>query len=103
MSGPLSTADVAAESVASEAEACDVEITEDRRTELGIVTIRRALPRKGRRTVGAWCFVDHMGPAQVTEAHGLDIGPHPHIGLQTVTWLLAGHRSSTATASGPSR
>ena len=70
MSGPVSTADVAAESVASEAEACDVEITEDRRTELGIVTIRRALPREGRRTVGAWCFVDHMGPDQVIASSG---------------------------------
>ncbi|MEX2100145.1 MAG: pirin family protein, partial [Acidimicrobiia bacterium] len=54
-------------------------------------------PRRGRRTVGAWCFADHMGPAPVTEERGLDIGPHPHIGLQTVTWLFAGdvlHRDS---------
>lgn len=74
-----------------------LEITESRSTELGGVTIRRALPRRGRRTVGAWCFVDHMGPASVTETHGLDVGPHPHIGLQTVTWLLEGevlHRDS---------
>lgn len=74
-----------------------LEITESRNTELGGVTIRRALPRRGRRTVGAWCFVDHMGPASVTETHGLDVGPHPHIGLQTVTWLLEGevlHRDS---------
>ena len=97
MSGPISTADVPAEIKTTDAEACDVEITDSRRTELGIVTIRRALPRRARRTVGAWCFVDHMGPATVTENHGLDIGPHPHIGLQTVTWLLAGevlHRDS---------
>ncbi len=74
-----------------------LEITESRNTELGGVAIRRALPRRGRRTVGAWCFVDHMGPASVTETHGLDVGPHPHIGLQTVTWLLEGevlHRDS---------
>ena len=59
--------------------------------------VRRALPRRGRRTVGAWCFADHMGPADVTENSGLDIGPHPHIGLQTVTWLVDGqvlHRDS---------
>lgn len=40
--------------------------------------------------VGAWCFADHMGPADVTEGSGLDVGPHPHTGLQTVTWLLDG-------------
>ncbi|MGD9704398.1 MAG: pirin family protein [Acidimicrobiia bacterium] len=88
---------MANDSAARDAEPCEVEITESRRTELGIVTIRRALPRPGRRTVGAWCFVDHMGPAAVTEDRGLDIGPHPHIGLQTVTWLLSGeilHRDS---------
>ncbi len=74
-----------------------MEITESRSTELGGVGIRRALPRRGRRTVGAWCFVDHIGPAAVTGGGGMDIGPHPHIGLQTVTWLLAGevrHRDS---------
>ncbi len=97
MSGPLSTADVPAESATTDAEACDVEITDSRRTELGIVTIRRALPRRDRRTVGPWCFVDHMGPTTVSEDRGVDIGPHPHIGLQTVTWLLSGeilHRDS---------
>jgi redox-sensitive bicupin YhaK (pirin superfamily) len=57
--------------------------------------VRRALPRRGRRTVGAWCFVDHLGPTTASGAGG--IGPHPHIGLQTVTWLLEGellHRDS---------
>jgi redox-sensitive bicupin YhaK (pirin superfamily) len=47
--------------------------------------------------VGAWCFVDHLGPGAITADRGLDIGPHPHIGLQTVTWLLEGavlHRDS---------
>jgi redox-sensitive bicupin YhaK (pirin superfamily) len=55
------------------------------------------LPHKPRRSVGAWCFVDLMGPADVGGDRGLDIGPHPHIGLQTVTWLLDGavlHRDS---------
>jgi redox-sensitive bicupin YhaK (pirin superfamily) len=47
--------------------------------------------------VGAWCFADHMGPGRITQAAGLDVGPHPHIGLQTVTWLVRGavlHRDS---------
>jgi quercetin 2,3-dioxygenase len=89
--------DAPAEITLPDADACDVDITESRRTELGGVTIRRALPQRSRRTVGAWCFADHMGPATVGPNHGLDIGPHPHIGLQTVTWLLAGevlHRDS---------
>ena len=64
--------------------------------------VRRALPRIGRRTVGAWCFADHMGPELVTATQSLDIGPHPHTGLHTVTWLVAG-RSCTATASAQSR
>jgi redox-sensitive bicupin YhaK (pirin superfamily) len=93
----VSDADAPADGALSEADACDVEITDSRRTEVGGVAIRRALPQRPRRTVGAWCFVDHMGPATVGPDRALDIGPHPHIGLQTVTWLLAGeilHRDS---------
>lgn len=47
--------------------------------------------------MGAWCFADHIGPAAVTKEHGLDIGPHPHTGLHTVTYLVSGealHRDS---------
>jgi redox-sensitive bicupin YhaK (pirin superfamily) len=58
--------------------------------EVGGFRVRRALPRRGLRTVGAWCFADHMGPELVTETSGLDVGPHPHIGLQTATWLVDG-------------
>ena len=58
--------------------------------EVGGFRVRRALPRRGMRTVGAWCFADHFGPEIVTETSGLDVGPHPHIGLQTVTWLMEG-------------
>ena len=68
----------------------DVEVTASHEAQVGQFTVRRALPRRGRRTVGAWCFADHMGPADVTEGSGLDVGPHPHMGLQTVTWLLDG-------------
>jgi redox-sensitive bicupin YhaK (pirin superfamily) len=75
----------------------DVVVTESRPSQVGSLTVRRALPLRGRRTVGAWCFADHMGPVTVTEDEGVDIGPHPHTGLQTVTWLVAGeilHRDS---------
>jgi len=61
------------------------------------MTIRRALPGRHRRMVGAWCFLDHFGPVDVSRGAGLRVGPHPHIGLQTVTWPLEGeivHRDS---------
>jgi quercetin 2,3-dioxygenase len=59
--------------------------------------IRRALPNRHRRTVGAWCFLDHAGPADYSAGRGLNIGPHPHIGLQTFSWMIEGkilHRDS---------
>jgi len=68
----------------------DAPVYDAKPAEVGGARIRRALPRRGMRTVGAWCFVDHMGPEIVTETQGLDVGPHPHIGLQTATWLLDG-------------
>src|SRR5665213_1005174 len=72
-------------------------VTASRNVDVGGAPVRRALPQRGRRTVGAWCFADHIGPMQTTDHHGLDVGPHPHIGLQTVTWLVSGellHRDS---------
>ena len=71
-----------------------------RRTTVGDLPVRRVLPRRGRRTVGSWCFADHMGPLSVSDRRGADIAPHPHLGLQTVTWLVAGevvHRDSLGT------
>ena len=69
-----------------------------RETTLGdSMIIRRALPQKNRRMVGAWCFLDHFGPVDVSRGDGLRVGPHPHIGLQTFTWPLEGeilHRDS---------
>jgi redox-sensitive bicupin YhaK (pirin superfamily) len=59
--------------------------------------VRRLLPNLGRRLVGAWCFVDHYGPEDVAASAGMQVPPHPHIGLQTVSWLLVGevhHRDS---------
>jgi redox-sensitive bicupin YhaK (pirin superfamily) len=63
----------------------------------GGLTIRRALPNAQRRLVGAWCFLDHAGPMQFGPGGGLGVGPHPHIGLQTFTWMIEGavvHRDS---------
>lgn len=61
------------------------------------LTIRRALPHRDRKTIGAWCFLDHFGPLELSNTQGLHIGPHPHMGLQTFTYPLAGeilHRDS---------
>ncbi len=62
------------------------------------VDVRRTLPHKNLRMIGAWCFVDHYGPTnQVT---GMTLGAHPHMGLQTVTWLFDGrimHNDSLGT------
>ncbi len=59
--------------------------------------IRRALPTKGRRMIGAWCFLDHAGPVTLDNDQDFRVGPHPHIGLQTFTWMIEGeilHRDS---------
>lgn len=59
--------------------------------------VRRLLPTLGRRLVGAWCFLDHYGPEDIAREPGMRVPPHPHIGLQTVSWLLDGevhHRDS---------
>jgi redox-sensitive bicupin YhaK (pirin superfamily) len=97
MSGPVAPDDAAIAGAASRGDPPTVEITDSREAQVGSLRVRRALPRRARRTVGAWCFVDHMGPVAVTADQGVDIGPHPHTSLQTVTWLLAGevlHRDS---------
>jgi quercetin 2,3-dioxygenase len=59
--------------------------------------VTRTLPNKRRRMVGAWCFLDTYGPHDLAVSDGMRIGPHPHMGLQTVSWLVAGeilHRDS---------
>lgn len=69
------------------------DLLEGRAAVVGGLPVTRLLPKRAHRTVGAWCFADHMGPADAA----MQIGPHPHIGLSTVTWLLAGealHRDS---------
>ena len=92
MSGPVDVVDTLARPEAQLSESANepVEIIEGRNTTVGHMPVRRVLPRRARRTVGAWCFVDHMGPLAVTGPGGVDIGPHPHLGLHTVTWLVAG-------------
>nr|WP_179423636.1 pirin family protein [Pedococcus badiiscoriae] len=61
------------------------------------MTVRRTLPQRQRSLVGAWCFADHYGPDDVATTGGMDVPPHPHCGLQTVSWLFTGeieHRDS---------
>ena len=74
-----------------------IERIETRGAEVGQLPIHRALPARERRMVGAWCFLDHIGPIGHAAGHGLHVGPHPHIGLQTFTWMIEGeilHRDS---------
>jgi quercetin 2,3-dioxygenase len=52
--------------------------------------VRRLLPQRARRMIGAWCFVDHFGPDDVSDSPGMRVPPHPHTGLQTVSWLVEG-------------
>ena len=65
--------------------------------DLGGLTVRRLLPYKGQQMVGPWIFFDHMGPADFPAGEGINVRPHPHINLATVTYLLNGeilHRDS---------
>ncbi|MFN8093094.1 MAG: pirin family protein [Vicinamibacteria bacterium] len=61
-----------------------------REMSLGGLAIRRLLPAPRRRLVGAWCFLDAFGPLSFDAGRPMDVPPHPHIGLQTVSWLLDG-------------
>ncbi|WP_326656038.1 pirin family protein [Streptomyces sp. NBC_00385] len=74
------------------------ELLTPRHVRLGESTeVRRLLPNLGRRMVGAWAFVDHYGPDDIADEPGMQVPPHPHMGLQTVSWLHEGevlHRDS---------
>lgn len=61
-----------------------------RELHLGELAIRRALPIREHRLVGPWCFLDRFGPLSFSASKPMDVAPHPHIGLQTVSWLLEG-------------
>jgi redox-sensitive bicupin YhaK (pirin superfamily) len=88
VSGPVTEQDEEPIACTSDAPARSVEVTAPKESQVGSLTVHRVLPRRGRRTVGSWCFADVMAPVADGSAGG--IGPHPHIGLQTVTWLLDG-------------
>jgi len=77
-----------------------VTVLEPRDVPLGgprAMNVRRTLPQRSRSLIGGWCFVDHYGPDLVSAGPGMVVPPHPHTGLQTVSWLFAGvidHRDS---------
>ncbi|MDZ5622779.1 pirin family protein [Nocardioides bizhenqiangii] len=97
MSNPEARPD---EIVCTGADAPSVEIMVPREVPLGgprAMTVRRTLPQRERSLIGAWCFLDHYGPDPVAESGGMSVAPHPHTGLQTVSWLFEGeieHRDS---------
>ena len=80
--------------------AAAIEIMTPRDVPLGgprAMRVRRTLPQRERSLIGAWCFVDHYGPDLVADSGGMVVPPHPHTGLQTVSWLFTGeveHRDS---------
>ena len=83
--------------------ACDAieQVIVPRSRELGGFSVRRALPSARTRMVGPFIFFDHFGPAEFRAGNGLDVRPHPHIGLATVTYLFDGeimHRDSLGSA-----
>jgi redox-sensitive bicupin YhaK (pirin superfamily) len=77
-----------------------IEVLEPRDVPLGgprAMRVRRTLPQRSRSLIGAWCFADHYGPENLRSQSGMDVAPHPHTGLQTVSWLFSGeieHRDS---------
>jgi len=76
-------------------------IIEERPADIGNFLVGRLLPFRGKRMVGPYIFIDHMGPAAMRDHQNLDVPPHPHIGLSTLTYLFEGsimHRDSLGTA-----
>ncbi len=72
-------------------------VIDARARDLGGFTVGRVLPAAARKLIGPFIFFDHMGPATFPPGHGIDVRPHPHIGLATVTYLFEGeivHRDS---------
>src|SRR5262245_9523227 len=74
----------------SEVAAPVLESLQGRELLLGGIPVTRVLPLRQRRMVGPWCFVDRFGPVNFGQGNPMDVAPHPHIGLQTVTWLIEG-------------
>lgn len=76
-------------------------IIEERPSDIGNFMVGRLLPFREKRMVGPFSFIDHMGPALLSDHENLDVPPHPHIGLSTLTYLFEGsmmHRDSLGTA-----
>jgi quercetin 2,3-dioxygenase len=77
-----------------------LEVLRPREVPLGgprAIRVRRTLPQRQRSLIGAWCFADHYGPHDLRRSTGMDVAPHPHTGLQTISWLFSGeveHRDS---------
>src|SRR5690606_22811060 len=70
----------------------------ERSRDIGDFIVGRLLPFRKKRMIGPFIFVDHMGPKKFMPGERMDIGPHPHIGLSTLTYLFSGeivHRDST--------
>ncbi|MGP4120194.1 pirin family protein [Psychrobacter aquimaris] len=68
-----------------------IETLEPRLAEVGGIPIARLLPNTGKKPIGAWCFLDHAGPAEFGEDEtGMQVGRHPHTNLQTFSWMLSG-------------
>lgn len=75
-------------------------IIEERPARIGNFLVGRLLPFRNKRMVGPFAFIDHMGPVDLQKGEGLDVPPHPHIGLSTLTYLFEGsimHRDSLGT------
>lgn len=76
-------------------------IREEKAANIGNFLVGRLLPFRQKRSIGPFVFIDHMGPACLADHENLDVGPHPHIGLSTLTYLFEGsifHRDSLGTA-----
>jgi redox-sensitive bicupin YhaK (pirin superfamily) len=77
-----------------------LQVIDSRQRDLGGFVVRRVLPAGTRQMVGPFIFFDHMGPTQFAPGYGIDVRPHPHIALATVTYLFSGslqHRDSLGT------
>lgn len=96
MSNTMAEAEQACDAVSSPCSAVELILT-PRETDLGGFSVRRLLPTAKRKMVGPWIFFDHMGPAHFPAGQGINVRPHPHIGIATVTYLFEGeilHRDS---------
>ena len=96
MSNTLANAEQPCEATVSPCSAVEV-ILKPRDKDLGGFSVRRLLPTARRKMVGPWIFFDHMGPARFPAGNGINVRPHPHIGIATVTYLFDGeilHRDS---------